>query len=121
MRVQIVAATVLALTLLASSQSSSVEPVSADDVLQQLDTAILIASLDKRTPTQTLDLVKEIVLLNQMQVQHASMKGSTGKEAEGLKALTGNFNQSFYDLRRDVCKNGPSRVVDLDGELHNCN
>lgn len=120
----VVATVILGLVLFAPSQGV-IKPVSADDVLHQLDVTLLTASLDKLTPAQTLDLVKKIVMLNQMQVSHASLttnlKESTSKEAEGYKALTANFNQSFYDLRRDICKTNPSRIVDLDGELHDCN
>jgi len=118
MRSKTVGIAVLALTLLATAQSR-VKPVSGDDVLQQLDTAILLDSLKKRTPEETLQLVRAIVTLNQMQISHASL--SHNPQPEGAKALTENSTQAFYDLRRLVCEKGPSKVVDLDGELHNCN
>ena len=105
---------------LANSQSSSTKAVSAGDVLQQVDAVVVNDSFGKHTAAETLELVKEIVALNQMQLEYADLQNKGGKGIETLHALSPDWNQTFYNLRAAVCKRYPGMVVDLDGTLHYC-
>ena len=101
--------------MLATSQTPAVKAVSAEDILEQLDNAILLDSFKKRSPAETLQTVQAIVRLNRMQISYAN--GGADLSTTGSPK---SFDQEFYDLRNLVCKSGPLRVVDLDGGVHDC-
>ena len=109
------AVAVLGFALLATSQTPAAKAVSAEDILEQLDNAILLDSFKKRSPAESLQTVQAIIRLNQMQIGYA--KGSADLHTTGSPK---SFDQEFYDLRKLVCKSGPLRVVDLDGGVHDC-
>jgi hypothetical protein len=106
----------------ANSQDNSETPseVKAIDVLGQIDAVIVNDSLTKRKPEETLELVKQMIMLNKMQISMTAIRNGEKSGKRSIMPLAG-FNQTFYDLRASVCKRYPGMVVDLDGTLRHCN
>jgi hypothetical protein len=96
--------------------------VTTNDVLNQFDAIILDDSIAKRPPQQTVDALRQMSLLNHLQIEINALK----KVPADPKSFAGAFppdvyDQTFYDLRGIVCKHYRGMVVTLGGKLQTCN
>ena len=114
----------LAFLAIACAASPQVAPefnrVSGKDVLEQLDVAILGYEIQKKSPEQTLYLVKRLIMLNKMQIQAAEGREYDAQHPNQKKsplAALGDLRQPFYDLRGSVCKDYDGILVDFDGQV----
>lgn len=102
-----------------SQKGPEFKKVSSADVVAQIEAAILANELQKRSPEDTVRLVKEITLLNKMQIQNAEMPEyhkippNTKPSLEGLI----DTKKAFYELRNHICQSFSGILVDLDGEV----
>jgi len=94
--------------------------VSGKDVLEQLDVAIVGYEIQKKSPEQTLYLVKRLIMLNKMQIQAAEGREYDAQHPNEKKsplAALGDLRQPFYDLRGSICKDYDGILVDFDGQV----
>jgi hypothetical protein len=93
--------------------------VSSADLLDQLEAAMLMNELQKRPAANTVLLVKEIIMLNKMQLQDVENREYDSQHPGQKSPLggLGDLKKPFYDLRNHICKSFDGILVDLDGHL----
>jgi hypothetical protein len=115
----LIAVILLAMVCTASPQGSEeFNRVSGKDVVEQLDVAILGYEIQHKSPEQTLNLVKRLVMLNKMQIQATESREYDAQHPNQKKsplAELGDLKKPFYDLRESICKDYDGVLVDFDG------
>ena len=93
--------------------------IDASGVLIQLSTLILVDKTLGKRETETFSLVKDVIQLNQAQIDYYELT----VDPPPLAGLARNDTISaFRDMRALICEERPhlTQLVDLDGKLKSC-
>jgi|SRR5580704_3921954 hypothetical protein len=96
--------------------------VTAETALSQIDMAIVTDKMLNRSPLETIEHIKEISALNQLQASIAQLKNGNPKPNTFAAAIPKDgYDETFCNLRKTLCDKYKDAVVGLDGQLKPCN
>ena len=125
MRLEVFVAFVLsgfALYVAKPQDTPQYKEVTAETALSQIDMAIVTDKMNNRSPLETIEHIKEISALNQLQASIAQLKNGNPKPNTFAAAFPKDgYDETFYNLRKTLCDKYKDAVVGLDGQLKPCN
>jgi len=105
---------------LASAQQDKPRQVTAFDALDQIQTLLTMDEIEKRPANDTLWVVKQMVMLNNLQISHYELvtnPPNSGPVGLGLQQT----EESFRNLRESLCKQRPNlKFMTLEGRVKTC-
>jgi hypothetical protein len=116
------ALTGFALFVAKSQDTPQYKEVTAETALSQIDMAIVGDRMQNRPPLETIEHIREISALNQLQASIARLKNGNPKPNTFAAAFPKDgYDETFYNLRKTLCDKYKDAVVGLDGQLKPCN
>jgi hypothetical protein len=102
-------------------QEKKPHEVTTSDVLDQIRAVIRADETEKRAANDTVAAVKQVALLNDMQINNFQVKQAMGARLDGPGYVLEQQGDAFKVLRASICKERPNlRVVSLDGNVEPC-
>jgi hypothetical protein len=111
------------LFVLSAGSQEEIKPreVTAFNALDQIQTVLVTDGIEKHPPAETLWLIKQIVLLNNMQISEYELKQDAAEKPDYKAPFKDPQEDTFNQLRVSICKQRPYlRIVDLDGRIKPC-
>jgi hypothetical protein len=104
-----------------SQQETKSRQVTAFDALDQIQTLIQVDEIEKRPATDTLWVVKQLTMLNNLQISNYELKQEPVNPNVPIALGLQQSEDAFNSLRESVCKQRPYlKIVDLDGRTKSC-